>query len=380
MRLRLGTFNVWGLPKPFTRHVEQRIETLATRLPDLDLDVLFVQEAWTSWVRERLIRSASEAGFHVSARSADPLSGGLLLFSRLPIREPRFERFHFSGDPERVLDGEYLGGKGFLVVTLDTADGPISLVNTHLIAHYRHDQPRLDSAVRTVQLLQIVRAVRALDGPVVIGGDFNCLRSDPEYAVFAGLTGSVEVADGRSDPATISRSNFYKQHRKSDQRIDYLFVRSTPGTTWSAGPAKLLFAGPIRVGSRDRALSDHFGFASEIEISSPAALEASRVAPDSHALELAEGLLEIGRAGMRRRQQDEIRDAGTWLAAAALAVGCRRLPAVDRRAFLRGTAQGVALLALAPAAGFTSLARLDTTHKLDAFAHADDTLAELKRL
>jgi hypothetical protein len=75
----------------------------------------------------------------------------------------------------------------------------------------------------------------------------------------------------------------------------------------------------------------------------------------------------------------ELRGAGIVLAGAALAVGCRRLPEVDRRGFLRGAAQGLALLALAPAAGYTSLARLDTTNKLDAFAHADEMLADLSR-
>src|SRR5262249_44519178 len=139
MRLRLGTFNVWGLPQPFARHVEQRIRKLAARLPDLDLDVLLVQEAWTARVREILIDAGPRAGFHVSTRNPNASGGGLLILSRLPIQARRFERYVFRGDPERVLDGEYLGAKGFLVARLESADGPISVVNTHLLAHYWQD-------------------------------------------------------------------------------------------------------------------------------------------------------------------------------------------------------------------------------------------------
>jgi endonuclease/exonuclease/phosphatase family metal-dependent hydrolase len=378
MRLRLGTFNVWGLPAPFARHAEQRIEKVAARLSDIDLDVLLIQEAWTTWVRERLMRAARDAGFHVSASRADVASGGLLALSRLPIREPRFERFVFRGDPERVLDGEYLGGKGFLAMALDTPEGPIHVVDTHLLAHYRRNQPPLDSAVRTVQLLQIVRALRALEGLVVIGGDFNCLRSDPEYEIFTGLTGAVEVGEHGTQLATISRSNSYKRHRSAgDERIDFLFVRAAPDA-WSAEAPRLLFNDPVRIEGRERALSDHFGFASVLDLIASAEDSTKQVTPNPHAVALAQSLLDVGRAAMLHRQRQEFRDGGTWLAAAALAVGSCRLPPVDRRSFLRGVAQALALVTMAPAAGYTSLARLDGAHKLDAFDQAEGTLAQLE--
>jgi endonuclease/exonuclease/phosphatase (EEP) superfamily protein YafD len=379
MRLRLGTFNVWGLPAPFARHAEQRIEKVAARLSDLDLDVLLVQEAWMTQMREKLMRAAQDAGFHLSASRPEARSGGLLVFSRLPIREARFEPFRFRGDPERVLEGEYLAGKGFLVLTLDAPDGPIRLVDTHLIAHYRRDEPWLDSPMRTVQLLEIVQAVRQLDGLVVIGGDFNCTRVDPEYAVFTGLTRAVEVGERETQLATISRQNLYKKHRSAeDERIDFLFVRGAADTEWRVERSSLLFADPVRIEGRDRSLSDHFGFASVLDLAPQAGIGSAPTAPDPHALALAQDLIDQGRKAMLERQHDQLRDGATWLAGAALAVGACHLPPVDRRAFLRGAAQGLALVALAPAAGYTSLARLDGAHKLDAFDQAEETLAQLE--
>ena len=203
----------------------------------------------------------------------------------------------------------------------------------------------------------------------------------PEYRVFTGLTGAVEVAEHQTGLATISRSNYYKRRRSSgDHRIDFLFVRGGPEVTWKAGPSSLLFHDPVHVAGRDRSLSDHFGLASELELTTSAARqEILGGSLDRQALELAGNLLEMGRAEMLARQQDQWRDAGSWLAGAALAVGSRRLPDIDRRVFLRGAAQGLTLLALAPAAGYTSLAGLDAPHKLDAFDRARTVLAELER-
>ena len=380
MRLRLGTFNVWGLPAPFARHVEQRIDKVAARLPDLDLDVLLIQEAWLTGLREKLMRAAKDAGFQVSGGRGEAASGGLLVLSRLPIRETRFERFNFRGDPEEILEGEYLAGKGFLVATLDGPDGPVRIVNTHTLAHYHRSQPSLDSAVRVVQILQLVRAVRELEGLVVIGGDFNCQRGDPEYGVFTGLTGAVEVGERGTQLATITRRNLYKKHRSAgDQRIDFLFVRAAPDV-WSAEQTRLLFDDPVRIKGRERSLSDHFGFASVLELAASTGVATAPVAPDPQALALARSLLDQGRAAMLEREHDQLRDGGTWLAGAVLAVGCCQLPPVDRRSVLRGSALALALIALAPAAGYTSLARVDGAHKLDAFAEAEQTLAQIEGL
>jgi len=62
VELRLGTFNVWGLPKPFAGDLSARTRAIARRLPDQDLDVLLIQEAWTDVMRDSLRSAALEAG------------------------------------------------------------------------------------------------------------------------------------------------------------------------------------------------------------------------------------------------------------------------------------------------------------------------------
>src|SRR5678815_4717668 len=86
--MRLGTFNVWGLPEAFSDDVSSRMRALVERLEASNLDILLIQEAWMPEVRRTLRQGARRAGFAVSeGRGA---SGGLMTLSRLPIRSSRF--------------------------------------------------------------------------------------------------------------------------------------------------------------------------------------------------------------------------------------------------------------------------------------------------
>jgi hypothetical protein len=304
-----------------------------------------------------------------------------MVFSRRRIRSSEFERYHFRGDPERLAQGEFLGGKGFQTVTIEgEGDRPLTLFNTHLHARYRRSRPRLNSAVRTAQLLQLVGALHRIDGPLVVGGDLNCTTEDPEYRVFTGLGGVREVGEGGPLHPTLSKANFYKRHRSGpDKRIDFLFVRMDAGGSWEARETRLLFAEPVHIRSRDRSYSDHYGFRSTLRLESREAWLAARGrhGPDPQTFDLARNLLEVGRREADRRERVHLGYAGAWAAAAALAAGLRRAPPVDRRSFLRGSANLLALASLGPAFGYTTLARLDSEHKRDAF---DDARAVLARL
>ena len=377
--MRLGTFNVWGLPEAFSDDVSSRMRVIAKRLAASDLDVLLIQEAWTREVRQTIRRGARRAGFAVS--EGHGASGGLMTLSRLPIRSSRFDRFRFRGDPERFDKGEYIGGKGFETVELAGPSGPFLLVNTHLHARYRIEDSALDSAVRAAQLLQIIAFVHAAPGTVVVGGDFNCRQGEPEYEVFRGLTGAVELG-GNLTQGTLSSSNFYKRDRNGpDKRIDFLFVRPASGVEWTTREARLVFHETARIRRRDRSLSDHFGFRVDLDWQpAPAAVPtAARPASiDPRAIAAARSLIEVGLEEADRRERQHFRWAGGFLLATIGAAGLRRHPVVDRRTFLRGATQGTALLALGPAVGFGTLARFDSDDKRGVFNDARQFLAELE--
>jgi endonuclease/exonuclease/phosphatase family metal-dependent hydrolase len=55
MRLTLATLNIWGLPQSFSRHLNERMDAIATQLIELDADVVALQEVWLGAARERLL-------------------------------------------------------------------------------------------------------------------------------------------------------------------------------------------------------------------------------------------------------------------------------------------------------------------------------------
>ncbi|MFK7895553.1 MAG: endonuclease/exonuclease/phosphatase family protein [Myxococcota bacterium] len=381
--MRLGTFNVWGLPEAFSDDVSSRMRALASRLDGLPLDLLLIQEAWTEDVRQTITQAALKAGFEVAA--GPDSSGGLMTLSRLPIRWSRFERFRFRGDPERVVQGEYIGGKGFQTLEVEGPDGPFFVINTHVHARYRRRRPQLNSAVRMAQLLQVVGALHRLPGTALVGGDFNCTSSDTEYEVWRALTHTEELAYGASHE-TLSNRNFYKRARSGpDKRIDFLFIRPGHDVAFRRQDAGLLFAEAPRIRNRDRSFSDHFGFAAEVDWASTKAGMETPFAPggvgrdlDPVAFERAHALLEVGMEEADRRERAHFTSAGGWAFAALLAAGFRRHPSLHRRAFLRGATSGAALAALAPAVGFGALARVDSDVKRDAFEDARSILVQME--
>ncbi len=376
MSLRLGTFNVWGLPEIFGLgdDVTARTREIARQLSGSDLDVLMIQEAWTESVRHTLRAGALLAGFHV----AEAAGGGLMTLSRAPIRSQDFQRFRFRGDPERIDQGEFFGGKGFQTLSIDDGGRALPLVNTHLHARYRRERPRLNAAVRVAQLLQLLRHLEETPGTVVVGGDFNCAVGDLEYEIFRELSGAIELGGGSRHP-TLSRTNYYKRHRTAeDKRIDFLFVRPGEDERFRGADARLLFAETAEIRQIERSLSDHFGFRATLE-----RVEGARAigavahggSPDPQALLLARQLLDEGDAAAVSRRESQLGHASAWIGVAAGACGVRRAGPVNRRRFLRGGLSFAAAVSIVPATGFAALAHFDGRNKRTAFHEARQTLA-----
>src|SRR5262249_40765776 len=233
MPLRLATLNVWGLPEPFSRKPDERLEAIAGRLAGLEVDAIALQEVWTPSARERLARAGRDAGMehiwhkHAILRGGRVGGSGLLVLSRRPIESACFERYAIAGLPERVTEADYFGGKGFVRLGLATPDGPVELVDTHLQARYPSHSPSCYASHRTGQVVQLALGLRDGPHPVIALGDFTCGDGDPVYDVLLGLTGlrDVAVVLDRPEP-TLLRSNPYaSETRRTDQRIDLALAR-----------------------------------------------------------------------------------------------------------------------------------------------------------
>jgi endonuclease/exonuclease/phosphatase family metal-dependent hydrolase len=149
---------------------QARIEgVLAAWMRERFIDILVLQEVGhTSFDGEAFVAGLSERlGFHVVYAPAyvlgETTTQGLAIVSRYPLNDARViplthHRLRFRTRCRIALSA-----------TVVTADGPLRLVNVHL-------DTRINSQDRVAQLAPVLDALSAVDGPQIIGGDFNTMN------------------------------------------------------------------------------------------------------------------------------------------------------------------------------------------------------------
>lgn len=368
MKLRVATLNVWALPEPAGFRVNRRMRAIGSRLPELGLDVLALQEVWRTGAREALVEAGRRAGLSYAwHRSGDLRDGGLLVLSRLPILDARFERYALPGQPPRTEHLDYYAGKGFLQIRLAGEHGPFQVFDTHLHARYSKAVPHAYHAYRVGQIVQLALALRKTHEPVVVAGDFNLRDDTDEYRILSGLTGLRDVAFelGHREPTVYSGHPFRKIDRE-DKRVDYLFVRDGNGIAARPRSVTRVFDDVFEIRGQKASFSDHAGVLAEIELAAAPARASFSAEPE--ALQLASRTLERGRErATEQRAQDRLL-AGAGLSGGLLAGGASvRSRRISRRRLLRTSLRGAALLALAPALGLSVLSEVFAPEELRAF-------------
>jgi len=288
------------------------MDALGERLQRGEADIWAFQEVWTDDARAVLAAAARRARLHVVHGG-----GGLMLASARPLEDVHFTQFACRGIATHVHRGDWAGGKGFLSARVDTPDGAVRLVDTHLHAQYAPDGEDPYHAHRVGQVVELAHAVAASAEPVLLAGDLNLREGRPEYVVLMGLSGLRDQAAER-------------QHREptssSGTRIDYILTRG-------------LQMDAVRNFIPQGRYSDHGGVWAKLRLRS-AALPAAR--PDPAAVALARRTLADGLADAeRRRTRERALAAGATLAGAGSLAAAR----LTRRRFLFGAGAALGLAA-----------------------------------
>jgi endonuclease/exonuclease/phosphatase family metal-dependent hydrolase len=378
VQLRVATLNAWGLPEPIARHVPQRMRAIGARLAELGADVVALQEIWLDDSRDTLVAAGRAAGLEHSW-SLDAMLGGsgLLVLSRLPIREASFEPFSIRALPEGLRHIDFLGGKGFAYLRLDAGGIPLGFVNTHLQARYRRDVEHQYRAHRTGQVVQLALRARGWEEPCIAVGDFNFEEGDPEYRVLTGLTGWRDAAAAldRREP-TVLRRNPYRSERGTNARKDLILTGAGASQTLAPRAVRRIFDSDLDFDGEAGGYSNHYGVLADLELVPRSAGSGRRPELDREAVALAAGLLEEGRRAAERRRLDNRAWAGMGLGGAALAaVGVRRLR-VSRRRLLRLSLTSAAFAGLAPGAALSILSEVYVPDEIRAFDELAARLAD----
>ena len=284
--LRCVTFNAWALPVRIpSQEKRRRLSRLPKALAELDADIIVLQEMFDVQARRRLLRELCPPYSTTPDAMGDrrilklvkiDATGGLLVLSRLPIISSRFIP-HPSGLGKKP--DERVGRKGAMLVQLETSLGPMTLFAIHL---YAGTKP-VDSRVREAQLEPLLEALEAEanGGPVLLAGDINTSPTvrypeppgqdnplSPEYGALV-VAGFVDPLPPNPTPAARSATwvpsrNRYAalpyQETKTDERYDYILIRSGTSHTWSVKGARTVIDGG------DSYLSDHVGVMVELDL------------------------------------------------------------------------------------------------------------------
>ena len=352
MRLRILTLNAWALPWPLAHEPGARMEAIGGRLGSLDADVVAFQEAWSPAARRRLIAAGRRAGYdEVWSKPGSIGASGMLVLSRLPIRESRFIRFSLCGFPQDITRGDYYGGKGIAIVTLDTPAGPVALLSTHLIPHYGGYGPD-DSYLghRISEVVELADALARIDIPAIVVGDFNFTEREPEYEVLIGLSGLTDVAAALEwREVTIVPGPPYRANESPPGvRIDYVFARDGFERAVVPHSIERVLDEPIEIEGKSAGYSDHAGLLAEIDLDTSRPV---RLPPSADAVARAAGFLREGREKAERRRDEQLGIAAGGGVVALAAVGSASMVRVSRRRLLRAALIGLPAIALASSAG-----------------------------
>jgi endonuclease/exonuclease/phosphatase family metal-dependent hydrolase len=236
--------------------VRPRLRVLGGILESTGYDVVCLQEVM--WRTNALLvrRLAGSYGYHAHTGSV-LLEGGLVTLSRRPITGARFVRFPMT----RPIRPEFLMRKGAQVVTVETGDGPVTVVNTHLSANRDDDWSAGNrySRLQRVELERLTGVVTAIGParPVVLVGDLNVPRDSPILAEFLAAAGLADARAG--DPEPTYRPTARWPHPPA---LDHVLLR--PGL--AARTELVLRDAVVLAGGRPGFLSDHYGVAADIRL------------------------------------------------------------------------------------------------------------------
>ena len=197
-RLRVVSWNVWGLPWGIAKAREARIAQIGPALVALKPDLVCLQEVWVPEDGERLIADLAAAGLvHAIHESEGFLGSGLLIASRYPLSKHHFVAYELTGKLHKPWHGDAWARKGVLEVRVETPLGAMRLATTHLHARYGSEEYLATQLAQAAQLghalgdLGINPAPHAQDSarlPLILTGDLNSPRDSAPFELLCGIS------------------------------------------------------------------------------------------------------------------------------------------------------------------------------------------------
>jgi endonuclease/exonuclease/phosphatase family metal-dependent hydrolase len=272
--LSVMCFNIWGLQfgrLSLAESLDARLRAMVGPIRGLDPDIIAFQEVWSDATWDYLVEQLDYpfVAYRPSrGRLRGRLGNGLLVLSRYPLARERVRRFSAFTHVQ-----EFFASKGALFVDVLTAQGPVTLINTHLGSGF---SPMVTPR-RLAQLRELCEWIRGLprECPVILAGDLNLSPESDSYRMFLewietcydGASGDTFQQANPGEPGYTyyrSRSRYRSMLRLAHvaQRIDYIFVLCSTETAVRVA----VLESAVVLDVPESPLSDHCGVLTRMEI------------------------------------------------------------------------------------------------------------------
>jgi endonuclease/exonuclease/phosphatase family metal-dependent hydrolase len=265
IRLRVLTWNVWGVPA-ITSHLDERMAAIPAAIATLGPDIVFLQELWEPRHAESVGRKLGELGFRHS-RAFDTPAGatGLFVASKFPLGAGAFRPFSLGRMPHSFWHLDWMVEKGVANVVVETPLGALRVENTHLQAQYRTDRYGPE---RLAQAAEIVLMNRShANEALLLAGDFNGPGDELPRRVLRDLVALEDAAPPNEDSV----------YARGSDALSIRIVRARPVLGEPYGLANGVM----------EPLSDHAALFVELELSRCVDCSKTHRPPGTRALALA---------------------------------------------------------------------------------------------
>ena len=277
--LKILSLNAWGLPVNIPGSNQgKRFDLIVDSINHSEADILCLQECFSKRLRSKIYKNLKNGYKHFqdileSRRELLVFNmdkhGGLITLSKYPVIWEKFYAFPISEDMSPI---EKLGRKGFLLSKIDTPEGIVLVVNTHLYAGNNLSAEKF----RTEQIKYLYEVLSITDGfhqyPSFLVGDLNInhpetLTLNPKLIAsvcFEYLSEHLGFFDTSCEAGKVGftydcTQNGYAEKKDGPQKLDYILFRPTAECVVDVISCDVRYGKSVK-------LSDHFGIEAKLAL------------------------------------------------------------------------------------------------------------------
>lgn len=283
-KITLTTYNVWALPAALPGHDQpRRFHKLPDQIAGISADIIALQEVFRPNIKKKIAKRMHSKNYHISTDSDEQSRkllgfleidnyGGLMTLSCYPILADTFLAYPLMKD---MNIEEKWARKGFLITKIQTQEGPLLVINTHLYAGKSKEAETFRMRQIEFMMNYLANTIDYYRYPAFLVGDINITHpivaqryADLSPSIVYEALINMDFCDAspviQSDEMTIDPvGNAYKSKEKHSQKLDYCFYHIPEKDCRNAIDimnAYRLFTTP------ETCLSDHYGWSTELRI------------------------------------------------------------------------------------------------------------------